>query len=45
MHLSIAVGALTFYPLDVTLAIARDAGVQDAEVLLTPRMQIGRAHV
>ncbi len=38
MHLSIAVGALTFYPLDVTLAIARDAGVQDAEVLLTPRM-------
>lgn len=38
MQLSIAVGALTFYPLDTTLAIARDAGVDRVEVLLSRRM-------
>lgn len=37
MELSIAVGALTFYPLDTTLAIAHDAGVEHVEVLLSPR--------
>lgn len=38
MELSIAVGALTFYPLSTTFAIARDAGVNRVEVLLTRRM-------
>lgn len=38
MQLSIAVGAMTFYPLDTTLAIARDAGARYVELLLTRRM-------
>lgn len=38
MQLSISVGALTSYPLDTTFAIARDAGVDRVEVLLSRRM-------
>ena len=38
MELSIAVGALPFYPFDRTLAIARDAGVSHVEVLLSRRL-------
>lgn len=38
MELSIAVGALTFYPLDTALLIARDAGATMVEVLLSRRM-------
>lgn len=39
MQLSIAVGALMFYPLSTTLRIARSAGADAVEVMLTNRLQ------
>lgn len=39
MQLSIAVGALMFYPLDATLRIARAAGVDAVEIMLSNRLQ------
>lgn len=41
MELSVAVGALTLYPLDLSFAIARDAGAEFVEVLLSRRMRAG----
>jgi sugar phosphate isomerase/epimerase len=38
MRITIAAGAMTFYPVKSTLAISRDAGFDAVELLLTPTM-------